>query len=158
MISDRDVDIVDEKQNKHALGDPDLLNQHAFKGDDSDGKVGWTFRKVLVISILSMLYTGSQLVLYFVGGSLNYIVADLNSPSVASWLPVANTLAIGAVCPFVGYTQDIFGKRWISIIGAVLLCVGCLLLALANSFAQAVAGMAIAGVGAGIGELTGLAG
>ncbi|KAM3416016.1 hypothetical protein BST61_g9503 [Cercospora zeina] len=58
---------VDEYPAKHAHNDPDLLNQHAFEGDDSEGKVGWTFRKVLVISILSMLYTGSQLILHLVG-------------------------------------------------------------------------------------------
>lgn len=51
----------------------------------------------VLISIL-----GSQVMLYFVGGSLSYIVEDLGATTNGSWLPVANTLAITAVAPFVG--------------------------------------------------------
>lgn len=54
--------------------------------------------------------------------------------------------------------QDLFGKRYISLFGAGLLCLGCLLLGTTHSFGQAIVGMAFAGAGAGIGELTGLAG
>jgi MFS family permease len=89
---------------------------------------------------------------------LSFIVRGIGNPSGLGWLPTANSLAIAAVAPFVGYMQDLFGKRYISIFGAVLLCVGCVLVGTAHSFGQALAGMAIAGGGAGIGELTGLAG
>jgi MFS family permease len=71
------------------------------------------------------------------------------------WLPTANTLAIAAVAPFVGYLQDLFGKRYIALFGAVLLCVGCAVVGSAHSFGQALVGMALSGAGAGIGELTG---
>jgi hypothetical protein len=40
--------------------------------------------------------------LYFVGGSLSYIQEDLWATINGSWSPVANTLAITAVAPFVG--------------------------------------------------------
>ena len=36
----------------------DLENHQAFKGDDSDGKVEWTFKKLLAAAFLAMLYTG----------------------------------------------------------------------------------------------------
>lgn len=36
----------------------DLDNHHAFKGDDSDGKVHWTLKRLLAAAFLSMLYTG----------------------------------------------------------------------------------------------------
>lgn len=36
----------------------DLSNQQAYKGDDSDGKVAWTLRKLLAAGFLCMLYTG----------------------------------------------------------------------------------------------------
>lgn len=49
-----------------------------------------------------VMNTGSQVMLYFVGGSLSYIVEDLGATTNGSWLPVANTLAITAVAPFVG--------------------------------------------------------
>jgi hypothetical protein len=37
----------------------DLDNQQAFKGDDSDGKVDWTPKKLLAAGFLCMLYTGT---------------------------------------------------------------------------------------------------
>jgi hypothetical protein len=37
----------------------DLDNHQAFKGDDSDGKVFWTAKKLLAAAFLSMLYTGT---------------------------------------------------------------------------------------------------
>ena len=92
------------------------------------------------------------------GGSLQFIVPDLNAADTAVWLPVANTLAIAAVAPYTGYLQDLFGKRYIALFGALLICVGIVLVGTAHGFAQGVAGMAMAGAGAGIGELTGLAG
>jgi MFS family permease len=71
---------------------------------------------------------------------------------------VANTLAIAAVAPYTGYLQDLFGKRYIALFGALLICVGIVLVGVCKDFGTAVAGMALAGAGAGIGELTGLAG
>ena len=103
-------------------------------------------------------FAGSQIILYFVGGSLTFITVDLGSPSTAVWLPVANTLAIAVVAPYTGYLQDLFGKRYIALFGALLICVGIIVLGTAHGFAQGVTGMALAGAGAGIGELTGLAG
>lgn len=101
---------------------------------------------------------GSQIILYFVGGSLQFITPDLKATGTSVWLPVSNTLAISAVAPFVGYLQDLFGKRWIALIGSACICVGIVILGTAHTFGQGVVGMALAGVGAGIGELTGLAG
>lgn len=75
-----------------------------------------------------------------------------------SWLPVSNTLAIAAICPFVGYISDLFGRRNITLAGCVAICVGIILVATAKSFAPAIVGMVLAGAGAGICELTALAG
>lgn len=92
------------------------------------------------------------------GGSLTFIVDDLRTSVGTGWLPTANSLAIAAVAPFVGYLQDLFGKRYIALFGALCLCLGCILVGTAHRFGQAVTGMVFAGAGAGIGELTGLAG
>jgi MFS family permease len=73
-------------------------------------------------------------------------------------LPTANILAIAAVCPFAGYLQDLFGKRYIALFGALCICIGCALVGSGHNFAQLLAGMALSGAGAAIGELTGLAG
>ncbi|KAK3072083.1 hypothetical protein LTR53_007471 [Teratosphaeriaceae sp. CCFEE 6253] len=154
-------------EQQQTLQQVDLDNHQAFKGDDSDGKVDWTPRKLLAAAFLAMLYTGalgralheeshadvlqgSQVPLYFAGATLSFIAKDIDAAGLIGWLPVANTLTIASVCPFVGYLQDLFGKRYIAIFGALLLCVGCL--------GQALVGMGMSGAGAGIGELTGLAG
>jgi len=73
-------------------------------------------------------------------------------------MPTAYALALAAVCPFVGYMQDLFGKRYIALFGALCLLIGCILLGTTHTFRQSIIGMSFAGAGAGIGELTGLAG
>jgi MFS family permease len=95
---------------------------------------------------------------YFVGGCRSYIQADLEAAANVSWLPVSNTLAITAVAPFTGYLQDLLGRRNITLFGSVTIMIGISLMGGAHSFGMGVAGMAISGAGAGICELTALAG
>lgn len=91
---------------------------------------------------------------------LSYMAADLGGAALTSpsWIPVCNTLAVASVAPFSGYLTDIFGRRNITLIGSLLIMVGLVVVATAHHFGQAVAGMSIAGAGAGIGELTALGG
>lgn len=37
----------------------DIENRHAYKGDDSDGKVDYNMRKLAASAFLAMLYTGT---------------------------------------------------------------------------------------------------
>lgn len=110
------------------------------------------------LPLLSADSSGSQIILYFTGGSLAFIAADLKITRGIVWLPTANILAIAATCPYAGYLQDLFGKRYIALFGSFCICVGCALVGSTHSFGQAIVGMALSGVGAAIGELTGLAG
>ena len=55
------------------------------------------------------------------------------------------------VCPFVGYLQDLFGKRYIALFGALLICLGCVVLGTAHTIGPGLVGMALAGAGAGTG-------
>jgi MFS family permease len=102
--------------------------------------------------------SGSQIPLYFVGGSLSFIAADLGGEEVSSWLPVAYGLALAAIAPFCGYMQDLLGRRYVTLVGGVSICMGIIVLATAQSFGAGVVGMGFAGAGAAIGELTALAG
>ncbi|KAL1794523.1 hypothetical protein ACET3X_007944 [Alternaria dauci] len=145
-------------QHQVTLSAVDMNNSHALKGDDSDGKVEWSVRSIFAAIFLAALYTGSQVILYFTGGSLSFIEKDLDLARGSAWLPTANILAIAAVCPYAGYLQDLFGKRYIALFGSFCICLGCVLVGSGHSFGQLLAGMAISGAGAAIGELTGLAG
>ncbi len=89
---------------------------------------------------------------------MQFLTRDLKAPDAAGWLLVANTMAIAATAPSVGYLQDLLGKRYIALFGSLCICVGIVIVGTAQTFGQGVTGMAVAGVGAGIGELTGLAG
>ena len=62
---------------------------------------------LVLLSGGSPLFPGSQILLYFTGGTLSYIAADLGNAGAIGWLPVANTLAIASVCPFVGCTYSL---------------------------------------------------
>ncbi|KAF2110595.1 major facilitator superfamily domain-containing protein [Lophiotrema nucula] len=152
--TDRSLNLVKTQ----TLESVDIDNRQAFKGDDSDGKIKWGPRSIASACFLAGLYTGSQVILYFTGGSLGFIAEDLGLTTGSAWLPTANILAIAAACPYAGYLQDLFGKRYIALFGSACICIGCLLMATTHSFGQALAGMAISGIGAAIGELTGLAG
>ena len=88
-----------------------------------------------------MISPGSQIPLYFAGATLSFIARDIGNADAIGWLPVANTLTIASICPFVGYMQDLFGKRYIALFGATLLCVGCAVLGTAHSLPHALAGM-----------------
>lgn len=45
---------------EQTLGDVDIENKDAFKGDDSDGIVGWTAKKAASAFFLAALYTGER--------------------------------------------------------------------------------------------------
>jgi hypothetical protein len=153
---ERDKDYHLKKEN--TLGVDLDQNEFAVKGDDSDGKISWTPTQFVATICLAGLYVGAQIPLYFVGGSLSFIAADIGGASKISWLPVSNTLVLAAFAPYCGYMQDIFGRRYITLGGGLLILTGCAILATAHSFGQAIVGMCFAGAGAAIGELTALAG
>lgn len=73
-------------------------------------------------------------------------------------MPISYSLVLAAVAPFCGYLQDLFGRRNITLAGGLVLCVGIVVVATAQNIGAAVGGMAVAGAGAAIGELTALAG
>ncbi|KAJ5122969.1 hypothetical protein N7448_009066 [Penicillium atrosanguineum] len=73
-------------------------------------------------------------------------------------IPVlANLLSLAGVCPFVGSLSDLLGRRYVAIIGASFICLGMIVCSTAHTMNIFIAGMAIAGAGAGVNELTALA-
>ncbi|KAL4889766.1 major facilitator superfamily domain-containing protein [Aspergillus ambiguus] len=118
----------------------------------------WTWKSLIASIALSGLYVGSQIPIYFVGGELSFIVAEIGHADAGSWITVAYTLPLAAVAPFTGYLQDLVGRRYVTLVGGIFLMLGCLLVALAHSFRQCLVGMCFAGAGAAVGELAALAG
>lgn len=151
--------------------DSDRLSDDNLKGDlngdhhdaekggrlESGEHIPWTAKRIIAIAALCCVYVGSQVLLYFVSAALTTIGASLNT-NIGNWMITANTLAVAAICPFVGYMTDLLGRRWVCVGGTLLLIIGSAIMATSHELGQAVAAQAIGGIGAGICELTALAG
>lgn len=124
---------------------------------ESGEQVPWTFTRIIAIAALCTVYVGSQVLLYFVSAGLVYISVSLET-EIGNWMLTANTLAVAAVCPFVGYLTDLLGRRWVCIFGTICLIIGSIVMAAAHQLGQAIVAMTIGGIGAGICELTAVAG
>ena len=134
-----------------------------------------TFKRMMSLIAMAFLWTGSQIPVYIFGGIPPLIYGDIGGTDRWTWFVLANLLALAAVCPFVGSLSDLMGRRYVAIMGAVLIIVGVTIASTAHSMnifigkcstvksymrdhlLTIVAGMAIAGAGAGINELTALA-
>ena len=107
------------------------------------------------------------------GGTLSYIGESVGT-AYPNWLLTANTLAVTAIVPFVGYVTDLLGeylllhvrtflisrtgRRWVAIFGSILLVIASVVQATAHSFGSSIVAQVLGGIGAGICELTALAG
>jgi len=49
------------------------------------------------------------------------------------WMIIGNLLALAAVCPFVGSLSDLIGRRWVAIVGSVLIIIGMIVVSTAHS-------------------------
>ncbi|EDO02618.1 hypothetical protein SS1G_05095 [Sclerotinia sclerotiorum 1980 UF-70] len=86
-----------------------------------------------------------------------YIYSDLGGTDRWIWFVLANLLALAGVCPFVGSLSDLLGRRYVALLGAVFVAIGMIVCSTAQTMNTFIGGMAIAGIGAGINELTALA-
>ena len=116
-----------------------------------------TFRRIMSLIAMAFLWTGSQIPVYIFGGIPPYIYRDIGGTDRWIWFVLANLLALAAVCPFVGSLSDLMGRRYVAILGACLIIIGMIVASTAQTMNIFIAGMAIAGAGAGINELTALA-
>ena len=134
-----------------------------------------TFKRMMSLIAMAFLWTGSQIPVYIFGGIPPLIYGDIGGTDRWTWFVLANLLALAAVCPFVGSLSDLMGRRYVAIMGAVLIIVGVTIASTAHTMnifigkfstinlrmhdhlLTIAAGMAIAGAGAGINELTALA-
>jgi len=102
-------------------------------------------------------WTGSQIPLYLWGAVPPYIYGDIGGVDRWIWFVLGGLLSLGAVCPFVGSMSDLLGRRYVALIGSGLLVIATVIATTAKSMNMFIAGMTIAGAGAGIAELTALA-
>ena len=154
-------------ENSSPSGGSDIEKTAPSQSANAEGKIVWTPITLIATICLAGLYVGklpqlapvfnvnsqlpgSQLPLYFVGGSLRFISKELGGAEVAAWMPVSYGLVFAAVAPFCGYLQDLFGRRNITLIGGLTLIIGIIVIGTARSFTSGVVGMCFSGAGATI--------
>lgn len=153
--------IENVKTNERVPGHPGYYEKGGLRtyGDDEDHdhEPPMTFKRMMSLIAMAFLWTGSQIPVYIFGGIPPLIYGDIGGTDRWTWFVLANLLALAAVCPFVGSLSDLMGRRYVAIMGAVLIIVGVTIASTAHTMNIFIAGMAIAGAGAGINELTALA-
>ncbi|KAJ8067348.1 hypothetical protein OCU04_004701 [Sclerotinia nivalis] len=125
--------------------------------EDHDHEPKMSFRRFMSLVAMAFLWTGSQIPVYIFGAIPPYIYSDLGGTDRWIWFVLANLLALAGVCPFVGSLSDLLGRRYVALLGAVFVAIGMIVCSTAQTMNTFIGGMAIAGIGAGINELTALA-
>lgn len=142
-------------------GNPNYYEKDGLRtyGDDEDHdhEPPMSFRRLMSLVAMAFLWTGSQIPIYLFGGIPPYIYGDLGGTDRWVWFVLANLLALAAVCPFVGALSDLIGRRYVALVGASFIILGMIVCSTAHTMNIFICGMALAGVGAGINELTALA-
>lgn len=85
-------------------------------------------------------------------------MVDVGGANSDTWCALVNSLACAAVAPFAGALSDIVGRRYVALSGPIFTIIGAVILGTAHRMETAIAGCAIAGVGAGISQSVGIAG
>ncbi|TVY57147.1 Trichothecene efflux pump TRI12 [Lachnellula cervina] len=127
-------------------------------GEDHDHEPPMSPKRFMSLTAMAFLWTGSQLPMYLFGGVPPYIYDDIGGVDRWIWLTLANLIASAAVCPFVGSLSDLLGRRYVALIGMGFLILGMIVCSTANVMNVFIGGMTLTGIGAGMSELTALAG
>lgn len=83
---------------------------------------------------------------------------DLGGPKIYTWLGMVYTLAFASLAPVAGSISDLVGRRYLGLLGAVMVTAGLIVLGTAQRMEIGIAGMAITGAGAGIAQTISVAG
>ncbi|KAL9083062.1 MAG: hypothetical protein Q9159_005991, partial [Coniocarpon cinnabarinum] len=146
-----------------AVSSPTLDIRVAEKGlenQSTEQDPPMTIHRFMPLVAMAFLWTGSQIPLYLFGAIPPYnqkVYQDLGGADRWTWFVLGNLLALASICPFVGSLSDLFGRRYVALIGASFLILGMIVASTAHSMNVFIGGMALSGIGAGINELTALA-
>ena len=69
---------VSDDERHVSNGDQSQTEKGGVRAEDG-GQVPWTFKRIIAIAALCVVYVGSQILLYFVSAGLTYISLTLNT-------------------------------------------------------------------------------
>ncbi|KUI64662.1 hypothetical protein VM1G_00775 [Cytospora mali] len=154
ITSQMDSDPSGEKPVQERVED---VTQTTTIDEESQQGTRMTKRKFMALVSQAFLWTGSQIPVYLFGAVPPYIYRDIGGHDRWIWLILANLLSLAAICPFVGSLSDLFGRRYVALVGAAFIVLGMIIVSTAQTMNIVIGGMTFAGIGAGINELTALA-
>ena len=76
------------------------------------------------IIAMCFLWTESQIPVYLFGGVVPEIYGDIGGVDRWIWMIIGNLIALAAVAPFTGAISDLIGRRYVAIIGSILIIIG----------------------------------
>ncbi|KAH6970586.1 fungal trichothecene efflux pump-domain-containing protein [Ilyonectria sp. MPI-CAGE-AT-0026] len=117
-----------------------------------------TPRRFMACTAMAFAWTSGQMPPYLWGAIPPIIYGDIGGTDRWVWFITANLICLAAICPFVGALSDILGRRYVVIMGSLFIIVGQIVCTTAHTMNVFICGMALSGVGAGINELTAIAG
>lgn len=85
-----------------------------------------------------------------VGTAMPRIIAELNGFELYAWVTTIYLLVETAAIPIVGKLGDIFGRKWLTVIGVGIFLAGSILCGLATNMPLLIAFRGIQGLGAGV--------
>ncbi|KAL2136403.1 hypothetical protein VTI74DRAFT_3837 [Chaetomium olivicolor] len=116
------------------------------------------FHKWIALTALAGMWSNAQAPLYLYAGAPVYVYGELGGTEYWVWYITGNLLATAAISPFVGALSDLMGRRWVAIVGHLIIILGQVICGTAQNMPMFIAGMSLTGIGSGINELTCLAG
>ncbi|OJD36385.1 mfs multidrug transporter-like protein [Diplodia corticola] len=142
-------------------GNPNYYERDGLRtygdGMDHDHEPPMTFKRCMALVAMAFIWVASQIPLYLFGAVLAVIYSDIGGSDIYVWSVVGNLIASAAVTPFVGPLSDLWGRRWLSVVGMIFILAGTLVASLAGNMNVFIVGMTFIGVGGAICELTALA-
>lgn len=151
------LDDLERKQTGSTMADvARTATGQAHIGEDEDPSIDpKTFLACLAISFL---WTGSQVPLYMLLVSNDFVLAQIDGAAdVQVWFILAPLAALAATAPLAGSFADLFGRRWTILIGGNFLIVGLILFGTAHSVGQIIGSLPLSGIGAALLEINALA-
>lgn len=82
------------------------------------------FKGWMAIVAMCFLWTASQIPVYLFGGVVPEIYGDIGGVDRWIWMIIGNLIALAAICPFTGALSDLIGRRYVALIGTVLIIIG----------------------------------
>lgn len=105
-------------------------------------------RLVIIGLIIGMFFSALEQTI--VGTAMPTIIGELNGFSIFAWVTTAYMITSTVVIPIVGKMSDLYGRRFLYLLGTIIFIMGSALCGTAHSMEQLVLYRALQGIGGGM--------